>query len=69
MKEKKIRSGMYHKIDQYVKPNNKYIISHVFGWGVSNLYVWSMSKNLPANGFKWRKYGFRFDEKFIESYD
>lgn len=77
MIEKNITNRMYHKINQYVKPNNKCIkdydkqrslISHVLGWAVSNIYVWSMSQSFLVNGFKWRKYGLRFDEKFIESY-
>ena len=36
---------------------------------MSNLYVWPMSQKLPVDGFEWKKYGFRFDEEFIENCD
>ena len=35
----------------------------------NNLYGWSMSQNLPANGYKWVKHLSKFNDIIIRSFD
>ena len=61
MVEKGIRSGMCQETYKYVKANNKYMnnydvnqeTSYLQYLDASNLYGWSMSKELPVNNFEW----------------
>ena len=43
--------------------------SYVIYLDANNLYGWAMSRKLPVNGFKWKKYVSKFDEDFIKNYD
>ena len=43
--------------------------SYVIYLDANNLYGWAMSRKLPVNGFKWKKYESKFDEDFIKNYD
>ena len=36
---------------------------------MNDAYGWAMLQKLPANGFKWIKYTFQFNEDFIKSYN
>ena len=73
MIEKRVRSGICHSINRYVKANNKYMkdydknkeSSYLKYWDVNNLYVWAISQKLPVNDFKWVEYIFEFDESLI----
>ena len=64
MVEKGIRGGICHAIHKYAKANNKYIknydknkeSSYIQYLDANNLYGWAMSKKLPVDGFKWKKY-------------
>ena len=38
-------------------------------WDDNNLYRWAISQKLSVDGFKWRKYWFRFDEELVQNYD
>ena len=61
MVERGIRGGICHSIQRYAKVKNKYMksynnneeSSYIQYLDANNLYGWAMSKNLPANGFKW----------------
>ena len=37
-------------------------------WDANNLYGWEISKNLPVDGFEWKKNTSKFNEKFIKNY-
>ena len=64
MVEKGIQGGITQAVKRYAKANNKYMkdlynpdelsiyLQYV---DASNLYRWVMIKNLPTNGFKWKK--------------
>ena len=75
--EKGIRGGMCQTIHRYAKANNKYmknydeiiISSYLMYLDANNLYGWAMSQKLPADGFKWIKDLFQFNERFIKNYD
>ena len=76
MVEKGVRGGIGHTIDQYAKPNNKYMKNYDRNKKSSylilcckNLYGWAMSQNLPVNDFKWDKEISGFNEDFIKSYN
>ena len=44
------------------------MISYLMYLDASNLYGWAMSQKLPADGFKWIKDLFQFNERFIKNY-
>ena len=75
--EKGITDGIFHAINRYAKSNNQYMenydknfeSSYVIYLDANNLYGWAMSRKLPVNGFKWKKYVSKFDEDFIKNYD
>ena len=62
--EEGIRRGICHAIYRYITANKKYMknhdtnseLSYLTYLDANNLYGWSMSQKLPANGFKWEKY-------------
>ena len=72
-----IRGGMCQSIHMYAKANNKYMMnydeniesSYLMYLDASNLYGWTMSQKLPANGFKWLYDVSRFNEEFIKSFN
>ena len=72
-----IRGGMCQSIHRYAKANNKYMMnydeniesSYLMYLDASNLYGWTMSQKLPANGFKWLYDVSRFNEEFIKSFN
>ena len=41
---------------------------HILYWDVNNLYVWTISRKLYVNDFKWVEYISDFNEDFIKSY-
>ena len=45
------------------------MISYLMYLDANNLYGWAMSQKLPADGFKWIKDLFQFNERFIKNYD
>ena len=45
------------------------ISSYLIYLDASNLYGWTMSQKLPANGFKWFEHLSKFNEVFIRNYD
>ena len=64
MIEKWIRGGICHAIYRYAKADNKYMknydknkaSSYIQYLDGNNLYTWAMSKKLPVDGFKRKKY-------------
>ena len=60
MVEKEIRGGICHAIHRYAKVNNNYMknynkgneSSYIQDWDENNPYGWTMSQQLPVNGFK-----------------
>ena len=56
MAEKGIRSGIYHAIHKYAKPNKKYMknyeSSYLMYLDANDLYRWAMSQKRPVNGWK-----------------
>ena len=63
MVEKGIRGGICHATHRYAKANNKYMKnynknkepSYIHYLDANNLYGWTMSQKLHADGFKWKK--------------
>ena len=63
MVEKGIRGGICHAIHRYTEANNKYMknydkkkeSSYIQYLDASNLYGWTMSQKLPADGYKWKR--------------
>ena len=59
--EKRIRGGVCHSFNRYVKANNKYMkdyhknkeLSYLKYWNLNNLYGWALLQELPVNGFEW----------------
>ena len=74
MVEEGIRGRMCHAIHRYAKANNKYMknydekedSSYIQFLDANNLYGWTMSQKLPANGFKWKKNMSKFTKEFIK---
>ena len=64
MIEKRIRGKLCHAIYSYAESNDKYMKDydknkeslHLMYLDANNLYGWTLSKKLPKNGFKWKKY-------------
>ena len=60
MVEKGIRGGICHAIHRYAKAKNKYMkyydknkeSSYIQYLDANNLYGWTMSQELPVDGFK-----------------
>ena len=77
MVEKGTRGGICQAIHRYAKANNKYIknydkdiiSSYLTYLDANNLYGWTMSQKLPANGFQWVKNVSKSNEIFIRNYD
>ena len=79
MVEKGIRGEICQAIYNYAKANNKYIknydknieSSYLEYLNVNNLYGWTMSQKIPADGFKWVEEDDqpKFNERFIKKYD
>ena len=77
MPEKGIRGGICQAIHRYAKANNKYMknydkdkeSSYIQYLDTNNLYGWTMSQKLPANGFEWVEELSQFKEDFIKNYD
>ena len=75
--EKGIRGGICDKVHSDVEANNKYMknydknkeSSFLMYFDANNLYGWTMSKKLPADGFKWVDDISMFLEDFLKSYD
>ena len=63
MVEKGIRGGICHAIHRHAKANNKSTknydkskeSSYIQYLDAKNLYGWTISQKLPADGFKWKK--------------
>ena len=63
MVEKGIRGGICHAIHRHAKANNKFTknydkskeSSYIQYLDAKNLYGWTISQKLPADGFKWKK--------------
>ena len=64
MVEKGIRGGITQTVKRYARAHNKYMkdlynpdeLSIYFQYvDANNLYGWTMIKNLPTHGFKWKK--------------
>ena len=76
MVEEGIRGGICHSIRRYAKANNKYMRnynnneepSYIQYLDDNNLYDWAMSKQLPANGFKWLDND-KINEEVIKNYN
>ena len=76
MVEEGIRGETCHSIHRYAKANNKYMknynnteeSSHIQYLEANNLYGWTMSKKLPANGSKWTDNNI-INEEFIKNYN
>ena len=74
---KSIRGGICYAIHRYAKANNKYMksydknieSSYLMYLDVKNLYGWEMSQKLSLNGFKWKRYVFKYDENFTKNYN
>ena len=74
MAEKGIRGEICHAIHRYASANNKYmknydkkiISSCLMYLDANKLYGWSVSQNLPVNGFKWIKMLPKFDKHFLK---
>ena len=77
MVEKSIRGGMCQAIYKYAKANNKYMKnynanqkeSYLEYLDANNLCKWSISKQLPVNGFERMDDLSNFNEDFIKNYD
>ena len=61
MTENRIRRGICHSFNRYVKASNKYMKDYdkneellfLKYWDVNDLYGLAMSQKLPVNGFEW----------------
>ena len=61
--EKRIRNGICHAIHRYETASNKCTKNYdkdkgspyIMYLDENNIYGWTMSQKLPANGFKWKK--------------
>ena len=59
--EEGIRGGLYNEVHSYAEANNKYMknydknkkSSFLIYVDASNLYGWTMTKNLQVDSFKW----------------
>ena len=59
-----MRGRICHAIYRYATGNNKYMknrhknieSSYLMYLLANNLYPWTISQNLPVNGFKWKKH-------------
>ena len=77
MVEKETRGGICQSTHRYAKANNKYMKSYdksieslyLMYLDANNLYRWTMSKKLPANGFKLENDLSRFNENLIKNYN
>ena len=64
MIEKRIRGKLCQAIYRYAESNDKYMKDYdknkeslyLMYLDANNLYGWTLSKKLPTNGFKWKKY-------------
>ena len=75
--EEGIRGGICNKVHSYAEANNKYMknydknkeSSFLIYVDANNLYGWTMTKKLHADGLKWVDDLSMFTEDFIKSYD
>ena len=75
MFERGIRGGITQSVHRWTAANNPYMgseydsskpTSYLQYLDANNLYGWAMSQPLPADGFRWIKFGNRNPSEIIE---